>query len=641
MRLRYRLAILFGILIPVIILSLSLLGRQDDKSSITFPNPDYTPLSPVSAIPEGKTYSFTSLQYTDLNNQQKNIYALSGCITIITKDTAIPDDIRTFIKKNGGNIYVEIPECGLYFTDGLSGREASIISTLSKLNDIIHVFPTPVCAVKGEFLVEDFKTVITNEGGYYLHYDNIDGTFSWQQSKNGALTHGELSAILSDINRDVTNVVDCAYTETDKTGKENNYMDVGYGLKAAAIIAQKDLENSEMTIVNNSWGTVLDIPKNASTSQIQEATKKFQDGELDSYFTLLTFLDHNPNAIAVKAAGNEGQDISSIMNTCETLKIGNDWDRLVIVGALDSNLNPTTYSNYASGRTDILWVPELTTADGEPIPGTSFVAPQISYLINRIAEERPDLKPEQIVSILFDERVSPRVNLRPTIVNPYSDETLNTVLEVADEKFGPQDNNESNIKGLGDKDNVSTNTETKETKETETPSVGAFTGTWQGTYRCQYVDENYGIYTETTDVNSSVEIYLRQKGSDVVGVVIFDNYKSTGVSSDELLQYFPPVPCPPAHQITLDSGEILGADGLFGTVGADGNLKITLLQVNYCYYEEGRVVWTDEKRDVSISISGNSMKISYYSICPQNWEINASFNLTKVSDQYDKIWFQN
>jgi hypothetical protein len=366
------------------------------------------------------------LQYPGPDGKPKKAYAVPGRITIITREGATPEAVRALVSELGGTVYAEIAGSRLYFTRGFTGREADAIAALYKNRRLVqHAFPVPPVVAKGVWAIEDFKTTI-EKNGMYLHVDE-DGMLYWSKDSNNALTHGELVGLLAGIREENGGLIDCAVRD-ESNGKVGIRMDTGWALDKAAEIVRNEREQGQVTIMNNSWGAYFDGDASA-----------FVTTEANSYRTLLQFLEDNPNAVAVKSIGNEGVDFSKYKDVAKVRgELGNAWKRFVLVGVLDDNLQPTSYSNRDVGHTtDILWVPELKDRDGNPVPGTSFAAPQISALLDRIARERPDLSAEQLVAVLFDQRVSPRVNLRPTIKDPLSDETLNKALEVAAELFPP------------------------------------------------------------------------------------------------------------------------------------------------------------------------------------------------------------
>ncbi len=419
----------------VVMLALALLTLL--AGACNQPDKSLQALRPKISVASKEQYgSPVFLQYTDRDGQQRSAYSNPGRITIIAKEDTAPEAIQALVKSMSATVYVEIANCNLYFAKGFDGRESTSVSSLLQNSIVDNAFPTPVCSAKELHIIEDYGTLITLDGKY-LH-DNGDGTFSWGKYDNGALSHGQLDERLSGAGGKNSDAINCDYPVTDKDGNIVYHMATEWALQVANNSARRDRERGEVTVLNNSWGAGFEVAQGASAADRRQAVDSFLDGERDNYSLLVQFLKYNPNAIVVKAAGNEGLDISEIMEDAKE-EAGDKWKRLVIVGALDSSLNPASYSNYAIGRTtDILWVPELVTKEGVPVPGTSFTAPRISYLLNRIAQERPDLTPDQIVSVLFDQRVSPRVNLRPTIMDPLSEDTFKKAIEVAAELFPPK-----------------------------------------------------------------------------------------------------------------------------------------------------------------------------------------------------------
>jgi hypothetical protein len=377
------------------------------------------------------------VKYPGRDGKPRSAYSVAGRITIIAKQGVSPEAVRDLVSKLGGAVRAEIPDAGVYFTRGFDGRESEVVAALYRNRDIVDcAFPTPPGAAK-VLAVEDFKTLMATDGRY-LHFDiGEDGRlrFFWTEDRQGALTHGQLVSLLAGIRKGSGGAIDCAVR--DESSNEI-WMDTEWGLQKAAEMARKERDQGRITVMNNSWGAPFpEVPQGASAADLKEKTEAFVTAEANAYRMLLKFLEANPNVVAVKSIGNEGVDLSKALAEARG-EGANVWKRLLLVGAVDDNLLPTKYSNRAVGfTTGILWVPELKDVDGDPVPGTSFTAPQVSALMDRIARERPDLSPEQVVAVLFDQRVSPRVNLRPTIKDPLSTETLNKALEVAAERFPP------------------------------------------------------------------------------------------------------------------------------------------------------------------------------------------------------------
>ena len=420
-------AALAAVAISLIILLFQFFGRATGPFGL-YPSdggPESS-LFPPASVPSQEQYPPpVVLQYVDRDGRQRSAYSHPGRLTIIAEKDAAPEAIRALLKSMGGTVDVEIANCNLYFVRGLDGKESASVSSLLNNPMIASAFPTPVWSAKEleTYILDDYRTII-NWQGKYLHYNAADKSLYWSEDISGQLRHGPVVQLVSGVSG--KNSIDCSYVYKDKAGNLIYGMAVDRGLKMADERAREDHRQGKITVLNNSWG--------ADLAEGPLGPSAFRYDERNVYEMLVQFLKANSNAIAVKAAGNEGLDISEVLKWAR-LGAEDRWKRLVIVGALNSNLNPTNYSNYA-GREDILWVPELTTKDGSPVPGTSFTAPKITRLIERIGRERPDLTPEQLVSVLFDERVSPRINGRPTIADPLSTDTFVKAIEVATKRFG-------------------------------------------------------------------------------------------------------------------------------------------------------------------------------------------------------------
>jgi len=377
--------------------------------------------------------------YQGPDGTSKTAYSIAGRITIIAREGVSSEAVTALVSKLGGSVYAEIPDAGIYFTRGFDGTETEVLTILYHNRDLVDgAFPTLPVEAKGVWAIEDFETPIAAKDGKYLNFDIDEGgnvSFFWGQDSRNVLTHGQLVSLLAGIRKGDGGAIDCAVR--DESGNEI-WMDTGQGLRKAAEIARKERDEGRVTIVNNSWGAPFpEVGEGASAAELKEKTEAFVTAEANAYRTLLAFLESNPNVVAVKSMGNEEVDLSRAVAEAKGEE-ANAWKRLVLVGAVSENLEPVRYSNRATGfTTNILWVPEAKDADGNPVPGTSFTAPEIAGLLGKIARERPDLSPDQLVAVLFDYRVSPRVNLRPTIKDPLGDETLNKALEVAAERFPP------------------------------------------------------------------------------------------------------------------------------------------------------------------------------------------------------------
>ncbi|NSW83668.1 MAG: S8 family serine peptidase [Syntrophothermus sp.] len=474
------------------------------------------------------------LQYPGKDGKPKSAYGVPGCVTIIAKQDAAPEAVRALVAQLGGTVYAELPDSSLYFSRGFTGREADVIAALYKNSSLVQrAFPTPPAVAKGVGITEEFKTwfqrllrqqqegivwaiddmkTIIAADGRYLHAD-ADGGLFWSEDSNNALTHAELVGLLMGIREGNVGVIDCAVTVKDQSGGESKIlMDTASALEKAAEIARMNNEQGKVTIFNNSWGAYF------------EDTSAFVAAEADSYRTLLQFLNGNPNAVAVKSIGNEGVDLSKYKDVIVLRReFPNVWKRFVLVGVLDDKLQPTPYSNRNVGHTTgILWVPELRDRDGNPVPGTSFAAARISALLGRIARARPDLSPEQLVTVLFDQRVSPRVNLRPTIKDPLSDETLNKALKVAAERFpasenpaseNPASENKKPVKPVGEQ------AASKLKADLLTPARD-LTGTWKTTFGAVFYQvDPFFPSTRLGTLQADLALEIRQKGNSVTATM--------------------------------------------------------------------------------------------------------------------------
>ncbi|PHS55744.1 MAG: hypothetical protein COB17_11065 [Sulfurimonas sp.] len=125
-------------------------------------------------------------------------------------------------------------------------------------------------------------------------------------------------------------------------------------------------------------------------------------------------IDASKDAIIVMAAGNSATDITSTIVNELSLN-PDEAKRIFFVGALDNKGNIADYSNYSKSLGTMIYVPvNGSSENNKSVSGTSFAAPQIHYLINKIYENRPNLTPEELREVLFDLSIAPK----STVLSP-------------------------------------------------------------------------------------------------------------------------------------------------------------------------------------------------------------------------------
>ena len=169
---------------------------------------------------------------------------------------------------------------------------------------------------------------------------------------------------------------------------------------------------------------------------------------------------------------------------------------------------------------------------------------------------------------------------------------------------------------------------------------GPLSGTWKGTFKGRSVSEIF--WTETTDVQGTITISVRQRGSDVVGAIFMTDYKASCVSSDP---EFPCTPMPLSPGAPIMERPVDMPEGslywLNGKIDSNGSLNITYLDLPTCVYHPESTSYEDI--DISVSISGNSMILNSFTYRHPSPSMvvtgTASFTVTKVSEKYyDKLF---
>jgi hypothetical protein len=413
--------------------------------------------------------------------------AFSGQIQIIV-DPAIlsTSEVESMVSANGGAVFARLPVLGLYWANVAAGSEASFIAALR--DSVTDVFPnlaasgkvtqeeslptnynysatntTPVPVGSGNLIIDNLGSVLCincpiadGQTPLFIQMDagtnqvvlDPNGQFVTTDDYTEAASHGDVVNYYSTneymlSNNSNVNVCtgECANPNSDEYGDiplSNMYLGV-----AAAIQGSDKID--EPATINFSLG-----PGEYEAGEKEGWETYNLTNNWSSFSSLLAVLDSGvkgtDEAMLVLAAGNGSTDIARMLVTEMTLHPASS-KQVLVVGALDSSGNIADYSNYSTYTEGMIYVKvDGMTDAGIPVAGTSFAAPQIQYLVNKIREGRPDLTPEQIRQIIFNAGLAPRQEVRtpkgglvsvPVISNPLSASTLTTALNIANTLFPP------------------------------------------------------------------------------------------------------------------------------------------------------------------------------------------------------------
>ena len=462
----------------------------------------FVPLNTLNVL-AGASWSLdrpvTTATITWINKEGEAVKseAISGEIQIIADPAKLTaSDVQNIVFAHGGTIFARLPVVGLYWAKIPEGTEASFISSLQEL--VSDVFPNLVLESKylteGLTMPRDYTYSTTNPTPVKVSSANvIIDDFSYPMCLNCSPEEREEGQVPTFVIKDtVTNkvkvdanghfITTTDYTKAATHGDIVNYYSTNkYTLNTSN--ASSNLcdtsECSKYNMVEPEEGGFVpyesmylriaavlkgasDISK-ASTINFSQGPGEYIAGEVTGWETynqtnnwsslssVLSVLDSRvkgtDEAMVVMAAGNGSTNITKMLIT-EQMINPKAFEKVIMVGALDAAGNIAGYSNYSTYSAGMIYVKvDGVTNTGVPINGTSFAAPQVQYLINRLREARPDLTPGQIRQIIFDPRLSPRQSVLipndpdsntmevPVITDPLSQPALDTAILVAGDLF--------------------------------------------------------------------------------------------------------------------------------------------------------------------------------------------------------------
>ena len=401
------------------------------------------------------------IQVTYKNKEGKSLTvpAYEGQIQILVSAGTSARQVKSLVVENGGKIIGQIPIAGIYLAEVLAGTQADVITELLQEPPVLNAFPnvpdmTYVSVQIDAWTENDTSYAYTDAGGkvyYHMLPPEPGGKFLFTTDKKKAATHGDIVRYFLRGKKFEAGERDECYFTT-KTCVPMGF----FGVYPLAEIIESKKQESYITL-NLSFG-----PKefDEDGNKFDEAViQELEKNSLQVYLNLLEreFVMGLDKTILVRAAGNSGTDLTSVFNdlTSRTSRAQEALDRLVVVGAVDANGKLADYSNFSNNPKDMIYVPvkertQSSLLDGKiTITGTSYAAPQITYLINQILDAYPQLvkEPKKLKEVLFHPSVAklksavdPKTGrshpLRYRIENPYDQKTIKNALEAARRLLG-------------------------------------------------------------------------------------------------------------------------------------------------------------------------------------------------------------
>ena len=424
-------------------------------------------------------------------------FAYSGEVRIIVDPTKMTHaDVQSLVSQHQAAIFARLPAVGLYWVNVSAGSEASFIAALR--GAVTDVFPVLAMASKqsnshlqlplnydnsmatappysvssGNLVLDDFTEPMcldncpsefnpnpTGPQVYVLkNFDgsvpvDSNGNFNETTNVNQAAAHGDIvNFYRTNRNQLLDNTLGQSTVDVNNPplpppllpGTVDDMLNIASMVKGSTDIGQK-------AVINYSRGPDEYGNELERITGWESYNQNNYDENYEEFSALLgADVPGTHNTIIVQAAGNSGTDLTSVVVEQQTLH-PTAAKQIVEVGALDAEGNIASYSNYSTAAGTMIYVPVTgkTNPSGYSLDGTSFAAPQIQYLVGQIMKNRPDLTPDQLRQVLFDESVAPvQITQRPNapigenisvsvIRNPYDSSVLDAAIAAANYLFPP------------------------------------------------------------------------------------------------------------------------------------------------------------------------------------------------------------
>ena len=391
---------------------------------------------------------------------------------------------------SGGDLLAQLPSAGLYWASVDVGEEAAFISDLA--DAAVSTYPNFVTSARDIGIPTNWAEIesavipgisgmgtgnidleghepplaVTTIAGFdaYIKITNgtivvANGHFVTTLNPAEGATHvdlvnyyrtdgGKLYAAEPTITATNSTVAIPETTKVDANGNQIVVASTLCDMASVAAAIQRASELGQDATINLSWGNPEYKPYGADPVPVGWETYN-QSNAAVYLASLESVLESHVkgagDAIVVQAAGNGMTDLSTVLVNQMTLH-PTAASQIIEVGAIDASGHIASYSNYSSTAGTMVYVPVTDTTDvGSDLPGTSFAAPKLQFLVSQIRKNRPDLTPAEIRQIIFDPSVSPRRLVDrpggvgtitiPVIENPYAPKVLTDALALAETKF--------------------------------------------------------------------------------------------------------------------------------------------------------------------------------------------------------------
>lgn len=403
-----------------------------------------------AVLPETLTPAkLADVPYAEKDGTTFTVPAAAGEVIVLADPKTDPRRQIILAKLLGSDdLLLALPSAGFYLFRVPVGKEGKFISKIDRLAFVNRSFPNLGLEIEMAIQGDTWNAkpngethATTGEPLYDRMPAATGGKFRLTTDPKDAAAHGDKVFYLMNGKTWTKEAMTACRTE-----KRCLSFDEGWSFPAAL-----DRNRHEPGLVFNlSWGPV---PTDANRQLLpQETILQDYRNWLRQYLSVLDLppeLAPGANkAFVVKSAGNSGTDLTAALSD-PSLTDRPGWQRMFFVGALDENGDIASYSNWSRNPGDIIYVPvkERTAsevvggADRRLTQGTSFAAPQITYLINRLIEEYPELAadPSLLRKVMFDPSVVKTkkvtrdgVELSVNVIeDPYSDRTYRNAIAVA------------------------------------------------------------------------------------------------------------------------------------------------------------------------------------------------------------------
>lgn len=390
--------------------------------------------------------------YKNKEGQLLKVPTFDGIIAVLVEPGISLKRVRGLVSENGGKIIGQMPVIGYYVVQVNPGRESDFIQEMFQEPVVRTAFPhillTTNVALEVDNWSDRLPAIFHDAAGnpyFILLPREAGGQFRLIDKIIQSATHGEVVRyFLKGKNVDPAEQEACQRSKECiqlKLDRFDTIKDIGEAI---------DLHHNDPYItVNMSFGGVEEDLNGTSLPPGVVRERNF--GFLFQYMNMLEqdTIRGIDRTILIHSAGNAGQDLTHVFNVLKGMPNSYALDRLISVGAVDEQGKLLDYSNYSTDPRDIIYVPvkEKTITGFGPkqlLNGTSFAAPQISYLVNKVLEAYPELakEPKKIKEVLFHSSVAklksaidPKTGkshpLRYFIDDPYDPQTFENALKVA------------------------------------------------------------------------------------------------------------------------------------------------------------------------------------------------------------------